>query len=808
MLMKNLKALQEEVIKEELNKVNEKSLRVLEYFKIKDQIKKYTSTSAAKKLIEELEPYGSLYEVKEHIEETKEAFELLMKKGSPPFEGAWDVEEAVGMAGKGFSLVPGQLLKVASMLRCARKFKEYISHKQEEESYRIVEDICNGIIPLKNIEDSIFNAIIGEEEISDKASTALYSIRRSLKDKNSSIKDKVNSLMRSYSKYLQENLYTVRGERYVIPVKAEYKAQVPGLVHDQSSTGATLFIEPMGLVNLNNEIKELMLKEKAEIERILRELSSLIYKSIVAVKNNKEIVTELDFIFAKAKYASHINATAPHVNDKGIIDIVMGRHPLIDPSKVVPLNIYMGREFTSLVITGPNTGGKTVTLKTTGLLEIMAMSGLMIPARENSTVSFFKEIYADIGDEQSIEQSLSTFSSHMTNIVKIIDEADSNSLVLFDELGAGTDPTEGAALAISILENLRTRGSKIVATTHYSELKAYALKTENVENASVEFDVETLRPTYRLLIGIPGKSNAFEISKRLGLSDYIIEEARKGISKDTLEFEDLIQSLQTRSVKAEENLRKAEFLKEEAEKFKDKYEKKVSSITETREKALHEGRREAKRIIEEAKAEADKILKDMREMERLGYSSEARQKLQDSRQKLKEKLDNAEESLNKEIMDEGEVLKSVKEGEEVFIPSLNMKGIVVSSQDGKGEVEIQAGIMKINVKLKDLRKTQNNPISKKEKAIKKREAKLNLRSVSQSIDLRGMDSEEAIYKTDIYLDEAYMAGLGSVTVIHGKGTGVLRNAINTMLKRNVHVKSYRLGNFGEGGTGVTVVELK
>ncbi|PJI09701.1 MULTISPECIES: endonuclease MutS2 [Clostridium] len=789
--------------------MNEKSLRVLEYFKIKDKIKKYTSTSASKRLIDDLRPYGSVYEVKEHIEETKEAFELLMKKGTPPFEGAYDVTEAVGMAEKGFSLMPGQLLKVANMLKCARNFKEYIAHKDEEESYRIIEDICSGIIPLRNVENSIFNAIIGEDEISDKASTALYGIRRSLKDKNASIKDRVNSMMRNYSKYLQENLYTIRGDRYVIPVKAEYKAQVPGLVHDQSSTGATLFIEPMGLVNLNNEIKELMLKEKAEIERILRELSMLIYKSIIAVKNDEKIVTELDFIFAKAKYASSINATAPHVNDNGIIDIVMGRHPLIDTSKVVPLDIYMGREFTSLIITGPNTGGKTVTLKTTGLIELMAMSGLMIPARENSTISFFNEVYADIGDEQSIEQSLSTFSSHMTNIVKIIDNADKNSLVLFDELGAGTDPTEGAALAVSILENLRKRGTKIVATTHYSELKAYALKTENVENASVEFDVETLRPTYRLLIGIPGKSNAFEISKRLGLSDYIIEDARRGISKDTLDFEDLIQNLQTRSVKAEENLRRTEFLKEEAENLKEKYEKKASSITETREKALHEGRREAKRIIEEAKMEADKILKDMREMERMGYSSDARQKLQESRQKLKEKLDKAEENLNKDVKHEGEMLKEVKEGEEVFIPSLNMKGIVVSTVDNKGEVEIQAGIMKINVKLKELRKSDSSIISsKKNKANKKREAKLNLRSVSQSIDLRGMDSEEAMYKTDIYLDEAYMAGLNSVTVIHGKGTGVLRKAINDMLKRNSHVKSYRLGNFGEGGTGVTVVELK
>lgn len=787
--------------------MNDKSLRVLEYYKIKEKIKNYTMTSSAKAIVDELKPYSNLYEVKEHMEETKEALSLIMKKGTPPFEGAYDVREAVDMAEKGFSLMPGQLVKIANMLRCGRRFKEYISHKEVEEAYRVIEDICEGIVSLKPIEDAIFNAIIDEEEISDKASPALYSIRRSLKDKNSSVKDKVNSMLRNYSSYLQENLYTIRNDRYVIPVKAECKAQVPGLVHDQSASGATLFIEPMGLVNLNNEIKELMLKEKAEIERILRELSAKVYGSIITVKNNERIVTELDFIFAKAKYASSINAVAPHINDSGIIDIVYGRHPLIDPEKVVPLSIYLGRESNSIVITGPNTGGKTVTLKTVGLLELMALSGIMIPAKENSTISFFEEVYADIGDEQSIEQSLSTFSSHMKNIVQIINNADNKSLVLFDELGAGTDPTEGAALAVSILEDLRKRGSRLVATTHYSELKAYALKTEGVENASVEFDVETLRPTYRLLMGIPGKSNAFEISKRLGLAEYIINSAREGISKDSLRFEDLIQNLQDKTVKAEENARKAEMYKNEAEELKIKYEEKLYSIKDTREKALMEGRREAKRVIAEAKEEADGILKDMRELEKLGYSSEARRELENSRRRLRENLDAAEEKLSRKAEFKGEGLKKVKEGEEVFIPSLNMKGTVISQPDSKGEVQIQAGIMKINVKLEDLRNS-NGESSKKDKSIKRREAKLNLRSVATSVDLRGMDAEEAMYSVDKYLDEACMAGLNEVTVIHGKGTGILRNTINDMLKRHPHVKSYRLGNYGEGGTGVTVVELK
>lgn len=786
--------------------MNEKALRVLEFNKIKEKIKNYANTGAAKELIDRVEPYDNIFEVREHLEETKEAFMLLIKKGSPPFEGIYDVREAISRVEKGSSLMPGQLLRIAQMLRCARRFKDYVNRKEEEENFRVIEDICEGLIPLKKLEDDILLAIVSEDEISDKASTTLSNIRRSLKDKNASIKDKVNSLIRSNSKYLQDNLYTIRGDRYVIPVKAEHKGSVPGLVHDQSATGATLFIEPMSLVNLNNEIKELMLKEKAEVERILSELSSRVYDSIIAVKNNGNILWELDFIFSKAKYASEINAVCPYVNEEGIIDIIEGKHPLIDPKIVVPSSIYLGREFTSLVITGPNTGGKTVTLKTVGLLHLMAMSGIMIPARENSTVSLFNEVFADIGDEQSIEQSLSTFSSHMTNIVNIINEADNNSLVLFDELGAGTDPTEGAALAMSILENLRKRGTRIVATTHYSELKGYALRTAGVENASVEFDVETLRPTYRLLIGVPGKSNAFEISKRLGLADYIIDDARENISTDTLKFEELIQSLQEKSIKAENDARAVEILKLEAEKYKGKYEEKLYNLEKSRENALINAQREAKRLIKDAKEEADTILKNMRELERLGYSSEARQKLEEERKRLKDRLDKAEDVISSENLNQGEELKKVNEGDEVFLPSLNQKVIVLSKPDNKGEVQVQAGIMKISVKIKDLRASKVS--NEEKKKIKKRELKLRAASVASSVDLRGMDSEEAIYTVDKYLDDAYLAGLGEVTIVHGKGTGILRKAINDMLKRHPHVKNYRLGEYGEGGSGVTVVELK
>ena len=485
--------------------MKEKTLRVLEFNKIKHKLRSYAITESGKRLVDELAPYKSIFEVKNKLEESNEALDILIRKGAPPFEGLFDTREALERAGKGGVLTAGQLLRIGGMLRCSRRFKEYIERKEDEISYKHLEDLAYILTPIRKLESDIENAIVSEEEISDKASGTLYGIRRSLKEKNSSVREKINSIVRANSKYLQDSIYTMRGDRYVIPVKAEYKGAVPGLVHDQSSTGATLFIEPMSLVNLNNEIKELMLKEKAEIERILSELSSKVYDNIEEVRNNYKILTELDFIFAKGKYASNLNAVIPTVREDRSFDIIGGKHPLIDPKVVVPSDIYLGEEFTTLMITGPNTGGKTVTLKTVGLLHLMALSGLLIPARDGSAVGFFKEIFADIGDEQSIEQSLSTFSSHMTNIVSILEDADEDSLVLFDELGSGTDPTEGAALAVAVIETLKNRGTRLIATTHYSELKGYALRTVGVENSSVEFDVETLKPTYRLLTGIPGK---------------------------------------------------------------------------------------------------------------------------------------------------------------------------------------------------------------------------------------------------------------------------------------------------------------
>ena len=785
--------------------MNEKSLRILEFNKIKEKIKTYARTYAGKEKIEELKPYDNLFELNNKLEETDEALQVLIGKGNPPLEGLFDIHEGVERARKGGTLTPGQLLKIGSTLRATRNMKEFFKREENEQSYERLEDLAYILTPLKSLEDEIERSIVSEEEVSDKASQTLYAIRKSLKEKNSSIREKVSSIVRSHSKYLQDDLYTMRGDRYVIPVKSEYKSAVPGIVHDQSSTGATFFIEPMSLVNLNNEIRELVLKEKAEIEKILTALSLKVRENSDTCLSNFKMLVEFDFIFAKARYGEKLNAVKPLIREDGRFNIISGRHPLIEEDKVVPSDVYLGDEFDTLMITGPNTGGKTVTIKMVGLLHIMGLSGLLIPARDNSSIAFFNEVFAEIGDEQSIEQSLSTFSSHMTNIVEIMKHVDNNSLVLFDEIGSGTDPAEGAALAVSILETLRNRGAKLIATTHYSELKAYALKTDGVENASVEFDIETLKPTYRLLIGVPGKSNAFEISKRLGLAEGVIRRAKAYMSEENLQFENLIRDLQEKSIVAKKEARDAEMLKKEAEELKARYEDKLERLEKTREKAYMDARHEAKQIISDAKDEADEILKAMRTLEKMGISGGGRARLEEERKKLKDSLEAKEKGLSKMKENEGEPLKKVTLGMEAFLPSLNQKVIVVSMPDSKGEVQVEAGIMKINVKLKDLRKSKETKV---EKIKRKREVKLNLSNIESRVDLRGLDSEEACYKADKYLDDAYRANLGEVTIVHGKGTGVLRSAITTMLKRHPHVKTFRLGVYGEGGDGVTIVELK
>lgn len=787
--------------------MNSKSLRVLEFNKIIEKVQKYAVTSGGKKKVMELKPYESAYEVRNALEDTREAYEILQKRGNPPFEGLHDVREGLKRAKKGGTLTAGQLLYIGNMLRCTASIKEYLGRNEEDEKFERLEDLAYTLTPIKNLQQEIERCIVSEEEVSDKASSTLYNIRRNIKELNSSVREKINELVRSNAKYLQDAIYTMRGDRYVLPVKAEYKGNVKGLVHDQSATGATLFIEPMSLVNINNDIKELKLKETAEVEKILKELTMKVKDNEEVCDSNMKVLLDIDFIFAKAKYGSSINGMVPEVREDGGFHLNKIKHPLLDPEKAVPSDVYLGDEFNVLMITGPNTGGKTVTLKTVGLAHLMALSGLLIPCRDQSSISFYREVFADIGDEQSIEQNLSTFSAHMTNISKIMREADSESLVLFDELGSGTDPTEGSALAMAIIDTLRERNTKVIGTTHYSELKGYAMRTQGVENASVEFDVESLKPTYRLLIGVPGKSNAFEISRRIGLDDYIIERAKENISKDSMQFEDLIKELQEKSIIAKNELREAEKTKLEVKELKHKYEEKLKKLDITRDKAYSEARREAKEIISNAKDEADEILKAMRELEKMGISGGGRNRLEQERRKLKESLIEKENSLIKERENSGKEITEVKLGMEAFLPSLNQNVVIISMPDNKGEVQVEAGIMKISVKVKDLRVVEKS-VSKAQKKKAKRELKLNKKSVESRVDLRGMDSQEALYVVDKYLDEAYMGNLAEVTIVHGKGTGILRKEVSTMLKRHPHVKSFRLGEYGEGGDGVTIVTLK
>lgn len=788
--------------------MNKKSLEKLEFNKIKEIISKGCISSAGKSIVEKFEPYDNIHEIKKALNETEEAVKLINMKGSAPFEGVYDVMDALMMARKGSTLPAVSILRIGNILSSTHKIAKYLKNENLDVPHLM--DLTSAFTLIDDLEREIARTILGENEIADNASKALSSIRKSLKDKNASIKDKIQSLVRENSKYLQDNLYTIRGDRYVIPVRNEYKSHVPGLVHDQSNSGQTLFIEPIGLVNLNNEIRELMLKEKAEIDRILRELSLRITTHADSIITNAKIIYKLDSIFAKAKYALRYDCVNVDVKEDGSFNLISARHPLIDERKVVASTIYLGENYTSLIITGPNTGGKTVTLKTTGLLHAMALSGILIPVNEHSHVSFFNEIFADIGDEQSIEQSLSTFSSHMRNIVNIIEKADHTSLVLFDELGAGTDPTEGAALAIAILDELKSRGSRIVATTHYSELKAYALRTPRVENASVEFDVDTLRPTYRLLIGVPGKSNAFLISKRLGLPEYIIDNSKKLIEEDSLKFEDLIENLQKTSIKANDDAMKSATIRRELESKEKELDERLKRLDEIKERQLEEAKREARLHLKDIKDEADAILKDLRELDLDLKSPDSRQRLEKSRQKLRDtmnKLDGIGNSKKEGRESNSNDInpKDIKSGMEMKYDRLNQIVTVITTPDSKGDLQVQAGIMKITVNLKDLSYTKE---TKQAKKLKKREVNLNLRSVPMSIDLRGLDAQEALYRTDQYLDEAALGGLNQVTIIHGVGTGVLKKEITKMLSNHPHVKKSRPGEYGEGGMGVTIVEVK
>ena len=741
----------------------------------------------------------------------------LLKLGSPPVNLAVaDSRGSAKRAEQGGTLTARELMDISRLLYVARRMKSYLGETSEE--CAVLRDISERLLTAKALEDKINAAIISEEEIADDASAELSAIRRRMKNLNGKIKDTLNGMIHSqhYKKFLQDPIVTMRSDRYVIPVRAEYKSEVPGIVHDTSSTGLTMFIEPMSVVNSNNEIRDLKNREQQEIERILAELSALTAENSHEIFVDFKCIAELDFIFAKGRLSLDMNAAEPKLNDEGIINFKKARHPLIDKDKVVANDISLGGGTDTIVVTGPNTGGKTVTLKTVGLLSIMAASGLHIPAAEGSDAAVFSKIYADIGDEQSIEQSLSTFSSHMTNTVKILRGVDNRTLALFDELGAGTDPTEGAALAIAILEHLRSCGAETVATTHYSELKLFALTTDGVQNASCEFDVATLQPTYKLLIGVPGKSNAFAISRRLGLRGDIIDRANAILSDEDIKFEDVITDLEQARAAARRDAEENERMKRELTELRNKLEEDRIKLKENKSRILEEAHREAKILVMDAKSEANEIIRDLEKMRQQGIKSGA---LEDKTSKAREKLRQREESIDEKMRRAAkpkqtivEPPKNLKPGELVKIVDLNQEATVIKPPDKSGNVRVEAGIIKMDVHVSNLRRVDTD--KKKQKELAERYVKSTrafeskTKNVSTEVDVRGQYPEEAWANTEKFLDDCYLAGISPVRIVHGKGTGVLKKHIRDMLRRHRYVASFRPGRFGEGEDGVTVVELK
>lgn len=793
--------------------MDNKSFRVLEFDKIIEILKTKASSSLGLHKIENLEPSSDFEEVQYRLQETTEAQSILIKRGHVNLGGIHDVLDKVKRAEIGASLDPGSLLMVADTLRAARVLSNSLSGDGEEEdfNYPIIQSLATSLYIHREIEDAVYNAIVSEIEIADSASHTLRDIRRKIVQKNQSIRSKLNTIISSatYQKYLQDSIISMRGDRFVVPVKAEYRSVVAGIVHDQSSSGATLFIEPMSIVEMNNELRKLKLDEQEEIERILAELSKMIGEIAREIISNQEILEKIDFIFAKGKLSLEMKGIDPKLNKDKSFVIKNGRHPLLDPKKVVANTIYLGDEFHTLVITGPNTGGKTVTIKTVGLFALMTQSGLHIPADFGSSMCVYDNIFADIGDEQSIEQSLSTFSSHMTRIVSILDKVTEDSLVIFDELGAGTDPVEGAALAIAILEDVRMAGAKCIATTHYSELKNYALTKKGVENAAVEFDVETLSPTYRLLIGVPGKSNAFEISKKLGLSEFVINRAKEFINTENIELEDLLQNVEKNRIKAEEDRAEAEKLKTEIQMIRDAEAEKLEKLTNQKEKMMERARSEAFSITRQAKEEVDEIIKRLRELEQERASKEKNRQIEQLRKELTDSMGSLQPTVKSMIVPKvaSKEIKNLKAGEDVKVITLNQEGTVVSADDKKKEAVVQIGIMKMTLPYKSLQRIKNQQqatVTKKTRSV----IKAKSGRVKGEVDLRGMNLEEATLELEKYLDDATVAGLEQVTVIHGVGTGVLKTGLQDVLKKNKHVKKKRPGGYGEGGVGVTIVTLK
>ena len=793
--------------------MNTKVLTTLEYNKIIDLLTEKADSEPGKKLCRDLVPSTDLSAIRTAQRETKDALSRLFRIGSTSFGSNRDLGFSIRSLEIGSSLSMSELLKLASFLDNVSRIKTYGKKEREDLPNDSLDAYFEGLTPMTQLANEINRCILSEEEMADDASPRLKSIRRSKLSTNEKIHSQLTSMVNgAYRTFLQDAVITMRDNRYCIPVKAEYKSQVSGMVHDQSSTGSTFFIEPAAVVNLNNQLKELDLQEQEEIEVILGDLSSQATVHTAELAADQKIMTTLDFIFAKAKLAMEQNATEPIFNTEHYIQIRKGRHPLLDKKKAVPIDVRLGKDFDLLVITGPNTGGKTVSLKTVGLFTLMGQAGLHIPALDRSELSIFSEVYADIGDEQSIEQSLSTFSSHMTRVVHILQHADADSLCLFDELGAGTDPTEGAALAIAILNYLHDRGIRTMATTHYSELKIYALSTNFVENACCEFDVETLRPTYRLLIGIPGKSNAFAISSKLGLSDEIIHAAKEQISKEDESFEDVIADLEQSRVTIEKEQQEIAEYKERIRTLQEQLQKKNEKIDQAKDKILRDANEKARAILQEAKDVADETIRDFN---KAGASADIKE-LEKKRQKVRDKINEKNGKLalgntqKKPVGQKTVDPKKLKKGDSVKIISMNLKGIVNTLPDARGNLFVQCGIMRMQTNVNDLvpvkEETITAPALQRTNTGKLKMSKSF--SVSSEINLLGCTVDEAIAKLDKYLDDAYLAHLPSVRVVHGKGTGALRSAVQSHLKRLKYVKEYRLGEYGEGDAGVTIVTFK
>ena len=791
--------------------MNQKTLTKLEYNKIITLLEEQASSFRGKQLCRRLKPMTDLERINTCQEQTAAAFTRIIKKGRPSFGDASPVEESMKRLEVGAALGSGELLRICKLLQNAGRIKSYGRHDTQEDLSDCLDIYFEQLEPLTLLTNEIERCIISEEEISDDASSTLKHIRRSIGGINDKVHATLTGLVNgSLRTYLQDPIITMRGDRYCIPVKAEYRSQVKGMIHDQSSTGSTLFIEPMAVVKLNNDLKELYAKEQEEIQVILARLSSDTAEYIEEIRTDYRILTDLDFIFARGQLALSMNGSRPVLNTEGRIRIREGRHPLLDSRTVVPITVSLGEDFSLLIITGPNTGGKTVSLKTVGLFTLMGQAGLHIPAADRSELAVFHQVYADIGDEQSIEQSLSTFSSHMTNIVSFLQDVDEHSLVLFDELGAGTDPTEGAALATAILAYLHDRDIRTMATTHYSELKVYALSTPGVENACCEFDVESLKPTYRLLIGIPGKSNAFAISGKLGLPDYIIEDAKTRLSEQDVSFEDLLTDLESSKRTIEKEREEIQAYKREVESLKTQTKQKQERLDEQRERIIREANEKANAILREAKEMADETMKNFR---KFGKENVSAAEMEKERERLRKKIQDTSAAASMKTQKQKKAYKpsDFKLGESVKVLSMNLTGTISSLPDSRGNVTVQMGILRSQVNISDLEiiEEQNPYTPKNMKRTGSGKIKMSKSlSVSPEINLLGKTVDEAVAELDKYLDDAILSHLSTVRIVHGKGTGALRKGIHEYLRRQKHIKSYHLAEYGEGDAGVTIVELK